>query len=120
MKQAAETARDGKTVGASIVESFSKSVKPTELDDVLRIEYRTKLLNPKWAEAMVDQGSGGAYEISSRMTAMIGWGATTGFTDDWAWDQAAETYAFDPEMAHKLKEANPQVTRISEKDWRGP
>lgn len=73
------------------------------------MEYRTKLLNPKWAEAMADQGSGGAYEISTRMTAMIGWGATTGFTDDWAWDQAAETYAFDPEMANKLKEANPQV-----------
>lgn len=58
---------------------------------------------------MVNQGSGGAYEVSSRMTAMIGWGATTGFTDDWAWDQAAETYAFDPEMAAKLREANPQV-----------
>jgi len=32
---------------------------------------RTKLLNPRWAEAMAAQGSGGAYEISQRMTAMV-------------------------------------------------
>ncbi|GMH35161.1 hypothetical protein BSKO_03029 [Bryopsis sp. KO-2023] len=124
LKQAAETARDGKRVGASIVETFSKSVKPTELDDVLRMEYRTKLLNPKWAQAMSDQGSGGAYEISTRMTAMVGWGATTGFTDDWAWDQAADTYALDPEMAKKLRDANPQafkntVRRMLEAAGRG-
>ena len=34
--------------------------------------HRTKLLNPRWAEAMAAQGSGGAYEISQRMTAMVG------------------------------------------------
>lgn len=35
----------------------------------------------------VTQGSGGAYEISSRMTALLGWGATTGYQDGWTWDQ---------------------------------
>ncbi len=58
---------------------------------------------------MVSQGSGGAYEISQRMTAMIGWGGTTGFAEDWAWDQAAQTYALDPEMAAKLRDANPRA-----------
>lgn len=40
----------GKKVGCSIVETFSKDVKPKELEEVLRLEYRSKLLNPKWAE----------------------------------------------------------------------
>lgn len=53
----------------------------------LRLEYRSKLLNPRWAQAMAAQGSGGAFEISQRMTAMVGWGATTEFKEDWAWDQ---------------------------------
>ena len=57
----------------------------------------------RWAEAMAAQGSGGAFEISQRMTAMVGWGATTDFREDWTWDQAAETYALDPEMAAKLR-----------------
>lgn len=58
---------------------------------------------------MADQGSGGAYEISQRMTAMLGWGATTKFTEDWTWDQAAETYVEDEAMAAKLRKSNPEV-----------
>ena len=58
---------------------------------------------------MAAQGSGGAFEISQRMTAMLGWGATSNFQEDWTWDQAAETYALDPEMAAKLRNNNPQV-----------
>jgi cobalamin biosynthesis Mg chelatase CobN len=45
------------------------------------------------------------------MTALIGWGGTAKFTDDWVYDQAAETYALDPEMAAKLREANPEAFR---------
>ena len=60
-------------------------------------------------QAMADQGSGGAYEISQRMTAMLGWGATTSFTEDWTWDQAAETYVQDEAMATKLRRSNPEV-----------
>ncbi|OKH12292.1 magnesium chelatase subunit H [Fischerella major NIES-592] len=110
LKKAAEKV-GGKKVTASFVESFSKDTTPRKLDDLLRMEYRTKLLNPKWAEAMVNQGSGGAFEVSQRMTALIGWGGTTDFTDDWVYDQAADTYALDPEMAEKLRKANPEAFR---------
>ncbi|MCW6038270.1 magnesium chelatase subunit H [Spirulina subsalsa FACHB-351] len=110
LKQAAEKRR-GKTVNASFVESFSKDTTPRKLEELLRLEYRTKLLNPKWAEAMANQGSGGAYEISQRMTALIGWGGTVNFTDEWVYDQAAETYALDAEMAAKLRQANPEAFR---------
>ena len=110
LKRAAEKQR-GKRVNTSFVESFSKDTTPRNLEDLLRLEYRTKLLNPKWAEAMVNQGSGGAYEISQRMTALIGWGGTADFTDDWVYDQAADTYALDAEMADQLREANPEAFR---------
>ena len=110
LKLAAEK-QSGKEVTASFVESFSKDTNPRKLKDLLRIEYRTKLLNPKWAEAMADQGSGGAYEISQRMTALIGWGGTANFKDDWVYDQAVDTYALDAEMAQKLREANPEAFR---------
>ncbi|NER21043.1 MAG: magnesium chelatase subunit H [Symploca sp. SIO1C2] len=110
LKRAAEQ-QGGQKVNASFVESFSKDTTPRQLEDLLRLEYRTKLLNPKWAEAMAEQGSGGAYEISQRMTALIGWGGTTDFTDSWVYDQAADTYALDAEMAQKLQEANPEAFR---------
>ena len=110
LKLAAEK-QSGKEVEASFVESFSKDTNPRKLKDLLRMEYRTKLLNPKWAEAMAEQGSGGAYEISQRMTALIGWGGTANFKDDWVYDQAVDTYALDAEMAAKLREANPEAFR---------
>ncbi|QLE51442.1 magnesium chelatase subunit H [Nostoc sp. C057] len=110
LKKAAEK-QSGKKVTTSFVESFSKDTTPRNLDDLLRMEYRTKLVNPKWAQAMANQGSGGAFEISQRMTALIGWGGTADFTDDWVYDQAADTYALDAEMADKLRKANPEAFR---------
>ncbi len=110
LKLAAEK-QSGKKVTASFVESFSNDTNPRKLEDLLRLEYRTKLLNPKWAQAMVNQGSGGAYEVSQRMTALVGWGGTTDFKDNWVYDQAAQTYALDSEMAEKLRKANPEAFR---------
>ena len=110
LKLAAEK-QSGRKVTANFVESFSKDTTPRKLEDLLRLEYRTKLLNPKWADAMVNQGSGGAYEISQRMTALVGWSGTVSFTDNWVYDQAAQTYALDAEMSRKLQEANPEAFR---------
>ncbi|AFY44397.1 magnesium chelatase subunit H [Nostoc sp. PCC 7107] len=123
LKKAAEK-QSGKKVTTSFVESFSKDTTPRNLEDLLRMEYRTKLLNPKWAQSMANQGSGGAYEISQRMTALIGWGGTADFQDDWVYDQAADTYALDPEMAEKLRQANPEafrniISRMLEASGRG-
>ena len=110
LKKAAE-ARKGQKVTASFVESFSSDTTPRNLEDLLRMEYRTKLLNPKWATAMVEQGSGGAYEISQRMTALIGWAGTADFQDNWVYDQAADTYALDGAIAEKLRQSNPEAFR---------
>ncbi|NJL45253.1 MAG: hypothetical protein HC922_04885 [Leptolyngbyaceae cyanobacterium SM2_3_12] len=110
LKRAAEL-QGGQRVTASFVESFSKDTTPRNLEDLLRIEYRTKLLNPKWANAMASQGSGGAYEISQRMTALMGWAGTADFKDEWVYDQAAATYALDAAMAQTLREANPEAFR---------
>lgn len=67
LKKAAENRKDvdpstgkKKKVSVSIVEAFSGSadapVPVQELDDVLRLEYRSKMLNPKWRDAMLKQG----------------------------------------------------------------
>jgi magnesium chelatase subunit H len=93
------------------VETFGEDVAPRDLDETLRLEYRSKLLNPRWAEAMADQGSGGAFEISQRMTALIGWGATSGFQENWVYDGAHERFVADEAMREKLRRANPQAFR---------
>lgn len=99
-----------KKVRCSIVETFG-DYTPRDLDETLRLEYRSKLLNPRWANAMAEQGSGGAFEISQRMTALVGWGATSGFQENWVYDGAHERYVADEEMRDKLRKNNPQAFR---------
>jgi len=111
LKKAAENRKGGKKVVISIVEAFGNTgdgVPVRDVDDVLRLEYRSKLLNPKWRDAMLRQGSGGAYEISQRMTAMVGWSATAN-VDNFVFDQAYERYALDEDVAKKLQQANPEA-----------
>ena len=38
------------------------------------------------------------------MTSLLGWGATSDFQDDGVYNQAAESYVLDTEMANALKE----------------
>jgi magnesium chelatase subunit H len=115
-------------VTISVIEAFggggeNAPIPVKDVDEVLRLEYRSKLLNPKWRDAMIKQGSGGAYEISQRMTAMIGWAATSE-VDNFVFDQAAERYALDEDVAKKLQRSNPEafknvVRRLLEAAGRG-
>jgi len=99
-------------VGVSVVEAFTRSTPVSrDLETCLRMEYRSKLLNPVWAEAMASQGSGGAYEISQRFTAMVGWGATARFADEWAFQGAFERYVADEDMRRRLAKSNPEAIR---------
>lgn len=115
-------------VTISVVEAFgsqddSAKVPVRDVEDVLRLEYRSKLLNPKWRDAMISQGSGGAYEISQRMTAVVGWAATAQ-VDNFVFDEAAQRYALDEEVAKKLQKSNPEafknvIRRLLEAEGRG-
>jgi len=124
----AVNSNQSKSVGVSVVEAFGGTqgklkIPVRELDSALRMEYRSKLLNPKWRDAMLKQGSGGAYEISQRMTAAVGWAATAK-VDNFVFDQAAERYALDDEVSKQLQKANPEafknvVRRLLEANGRG-
>jgi magnesium chelatase subunit H len=134
LKKAAENRKpmDAKTgrrkkVDISVIEAFGNDsgdrVPVRNVEDVLRMEYRSKLLNPKWRDAMLAQGSGGAFEVSQRMTAMVGWGAVSE-VDNFVFDQAAERYALDTEVARQLQKSNPEafknvLRRLLEANGRG-
>jgi len=136
LKKAAENRKpvdeitgEKKAVTLSVVEAFyspsesDENVVVKDVEDILRLEYRSKLLNPKWRDAMIDQGSGGAYEVSQRMTAMVGWAATAN-VDNFVFDEAAERYALDDNVARKLQRSNPEayknvIRRLLEANGRG-
>lgn len=62
------------------METFSKDVAPRELEEVLRLEYRSKLLNPKWAQARcparpldIPTAGGMLYCVKSQHLQAEGW-----------------------------------------------
>ena len=114
----------GDNVKLNYVETFTADVKIDDADKALKVEFRSKLLNPKWFETMLDQGHSGAAEISNRFTYMLGWDAVTKGVDDWVYKEAAETYAMDPKMRERLMKVNPKafkniVGRMLEASGRG-
>ncbi|NTW57443.1 MAG: magnesium chelatase subunit H [Chlorobiaceae bacterium] len=98
-------------VKLNYVESFTSDIKVDDAEKSLRVEYRAKLLNPKWFEGMLKHGHSGAAEISNRVTYMLGWDAVTKSVDDWVYKKTAETYALDPDMRERLATVNPQAIK---------
>uniref|UniRef100_Q3ARX9 magnesium chelatase n=1 Tax=Chlorobium chlorochromatii (strain CaD3) TaxID=340177 RepID=Q3ARX9_CHLCH len=98
-------------VKLNYVESYTSDIKVDDAAKALRIEYRSKLLNPKWFEGMLKHGHSGAGEISNRVTYMLGWDAVTGSVDDWVYKKTAETYALDSAMKERLAALNPQAMK---------
>ncbi len=93
------------------VETLTADVRIDDAQQTLRMEYRSKLLNPKWYEGMLASGQGGATEISNRVTYMLGWSAMTQGVDDWVYAKTAETYALDDAMRERLTALNPKAMR---------
>lgn len=69
------------------------------LGETVRLDARTKLLNPKWYEGMLSSGYEGVREIQKRLTNTMGWSATSGMVDNWVYDEANATFIEDDAMA---------------------
>jgi magnesium chelatase subunit H len=77
------------------------------LKDQVALEARTRILNPRWYETMLDHGYEGVRELEARATSTLGWSATTGEVDGWVYDRMGETFVLDDEMRRRLAELNP-------------
>ena len=110
MQLAASRAR-GTEVSLSYAETFGGGdVKVNGSRQLLQIETRAKLLNPRWYESMLAHGHSGAAEIGNRFTHLVGWGAL-GTAEGWMFDDAARTFVLDDAMRRRLEAANPQAAR---------
>ena len=109
--QMAARKRTGGAVKLNYIETYTAETRIEDVDKVLRVEYRTKLLNPKWYEGMLAHGHSGAAEISNRFTYMLGWDAVGDCVDDFVYTDAAKTFALDATMRERLAKANPQAMR---------
>jgi magnesium chelatase subunit H len=105
-------------------DSLSREVKIRTLEETVRLETRTKTLNPKWYEGMLKHGFRGVAEIENHVSNTFGWSATADAVDEWIYAEVANTFLFDETMLERLRELNPHsahalVQRLLEANGRG-
>jgi magnesium chelatase subunit H len=94
------------------------------LEQMVRLETRAKLLNPKWFEGMLAHGYQGVREIETRVGNTFGWSATTDAVEGWVYQGVAETFLLDESMRDRMAALNPHATaamarRLLEAESRG-
>jgi magnesium chelatase subunit H len=102
---------DGKEPTSYIADTTTANAQVRSLSETIRLDSRTKLLNPKWYEGMLDSGYEGVREVAKRLNFTLGWSATSGAVDNFVYEEANETFINDPEMRKRLMELNPNSFR---------
>ena len=80
------------------------------LTEQVALETRTRMLNPKWYEGMLEHGYEGVRQIEVHITNTMGWSATTGQVQPWVYQQLTETFLLDPAMRERLAKLNPTAS----------
>ncbi|MEM9209501.1 MAG: cobaltochelatase subunit CobN, partial [Pseudomonadota bacterium] len=80
------------------------------LSEQVALETRTRVLNPKWYEGMLEHGYEGVRQIESHVTNTVGWSATTGKVAPWVYEQISDTFVLDEEMRRRLASLNPAAS----------
>ena len=103
--------KDGRKPSAMMADTTTANAQVRTLQETVRLDARTKLLNPKFYEGMLSSGYEGAREITKRLRNTMGWSATAGSVDNFVYEDANSVFIKDPEMQARLLETNPNAFR---------
>ena len=108
--QAVKLAKGGQTPPVYIGDQTKGNAAVRSLKEQVSIETRTRMLNPKWYEGMLEHGYEGVRQIEVHVTNTMGWSATTGQVQPWVYKQISETFMLDPQMRDRLAKLNPTAS----------
>ncbi|MCB8948571.1 MAG: magnesium chelatase subunit H [Ardenticatenaceae bacterium] len=114
----------GKRPSVMVADAIAMDDRLSSLEQMVRLESRAKLLNPKWHDSMLNHGYEGVREIEIRVSNTYGWSATADAVEGWVYDDIAETFLLDEEMRARMAKANAHATagiarRLLEAEARG-
>jgi magnesium chelatase subunit H len=108
--QAVKVAKGGKIPPVYIGDQTKGDGTVRSLREQVALETRTRMLNPKWYEGMLESGYEGVRQIEVHVTNAMGWSATTGQVQPWVYKQLTETFMLDPQMRERLAKLNPTAS----------
>ncbi|MEM9501267.1 MAG: magnesium chelatase subunit H [Pseudomonadota bacterium] len=98
----------GEDAPVYILDATRGKAKVRTLSEQIDLEARTRTLNPKWFEGMLDHGFEGVRMIEGHVTSTLGWSATTGQVAPWVYQKISETFVLDDDMRARLAQLNPK------------
>ncbi|MCC3313561.1 cobaltochelatase subunit CobN [Nocardia africana] len=105
---AAVRALTGKNPEAYIGDSTRPdAVRTRTLSEETTRVFRSRVVNPRWLEAMRRHGYKGAFEMAATVDYLFGYDATTNVVADWMYEKLSESYVFDEVNRKFMTESNP-------------
>ena len=84
--------------------------KVRTLAEQVTLETRTRTLNPRWYDSLLEHGYEGVRQIEAQVTNTMGWSATTSQVAPWVYQQISETFVLDETMRNRLMALNPKAS----------
>jgi cobaltochelatase CobN len=89
--------------------SNPSSPKVRTLKEELNRVVRSRVLNPKWINAMREHGYKGAFEMGASIDYLFAYDATTNLVDDYQYASVTDALILDEDNLNFLLENNPAV-----------
>ncbi|MFT7388151.1 MAG: cobaltochelatase CobN [Candidatus Endobugula sp.] len=83
--------------------------KTRTLKEELNRVIRSRVLNPKWINAMREHGYKGAFEMAASVDYLFAYDATTNMVDDYQYEKIADALIFNADNRAFMQENNPQA-----------
>ncbi|MCX5045809.1 cobaltochelatase subunit CobN [Aldersonia sp. NBC_00410] len=83
------------------------AVRTRTLSEETTRVFRSRVVNPRWLDAMRRHGYKGAFEMAATVDYLFGYDATTDVVSDWMYEKLAESYVFDETNRQFMTESNP-------------
>jgi magnesium chelatase subunit H len=80
------------------------------LSEQVALETHTRMLNPKFFEALLEHGYEGVRHLEAHVTNTFAWSATTGQVQPWVYQRISETFVLDDAMRERLATLNPAAS----------
>jgi magnesium chelatase subunit H len=109
--RAAQRAKgSGAPLPVYIGDQTRSEAKVRTLREQVSLESRSRSLNPKWAEGLLQHGAEGVRQIEAQVTNTLGWSATTQQVEPWVYRELTQTYVLDTAMRERLAALNPKAS----------
>lgn len=97
----------GKKVPIYITDTTGERVLTESVERSIGRGVRTRALNPKWIDGMLEHKYHGVQKIAERFENIMGLAATTNSVEEWIYNDLHSCYVEDENLSKRMKENNP-------------